>query len=207
MKRMLKKNIAILLCLCLCLSLFPAAYAEGDVPAEPDGGADVYEQVLTETGEALPEIEDRLIDEEIILDYPEVETLYEEVPGEGEIPEETADAVRETPEEENLSGKLGTAFAGISIPQIEQNEIPESTTRRSYVSAASALLTAESFRDGLCPAARARDGLSVRRDLFLWKYECIHTKLAGFSGLPARLQYASRNYCNDFQQSDDFNYY
>ena len=151
MKRMLKKNIAILLCLCLCLSLFPAAYAEGDVPAEPDGGADVYEQVLTETGEALPEIEDRLIDEEIVLDYPEVETLYEEVPGEGEIPEETADAVRETPEEENLSGKLGTAFAGISIPQIEQNEIPESTTRRSYVSAASALLTAESFRDGLCP--------------------------------------------------------
>ena len=151
MKRMLKKNIAILLCLCLCLSLFPAAYAEGDVPAEPDGGADVYEQVLTETGEALPEIEDRLIDEEIILDYPEVETLYEEVPGEGEIPEETADAVRETPEEENLSGKLGTAFSGISIPQIEQNEIPESTTRRSYVSAASALLTAESFRDGLCP--------------------------------------------------------
>ena len=151
MKRMLKKSIAILLCLCLCLSLFPAAYAEGDVPAEPDGGADVYEQVLTETGEALPEIEDRLIDEEIILDYPEVETLYEEVPGEGEIPEETADAVRETPEEENLSGKLGTAFAGISIPQIEQNEIPESTTRRSYVSAASALLTAESFRDGLCP--------------------------------------------------------
>ena len=151
MKRMLKKNIAILLCLCLCLSLFPAAYAEGDVPAKPDGGADVYEQVLTETGEALPEIEDRLIDEEIVLDYPEVETLYEEVPGEGEIPEETADAVRETPEEENLSGKLGTAFAGISIPQIEQNEIPESTTRRSYVSAASALLTAESFRDGLCP--------------------------------------------------------
>ena len=57
-----------LLCLCLCLSLFPAAYAEGDVPAEPDGGADVYEQVLTETGEALPEIEDRLIDEEIVLE-------------------------------------------------------------------------------------------------------------------------------------------
>ena len=151
MKRTLKKNIAILLCLCLCLSLFPAAYAEGDVLAEPDGGADAYEQVLAETDGVLQEIDDRLIDEEIVLEYPEVETLYEEVPGEGEIPEETADAVRETPEEENLSGKLGTAFAGISIPQIEQNEIPESTTRRSYVSAASALLTAESFRDGLCP--------------------------------------------------------
>ncbi len=152
MKRTLKKNIAILLCLCLCLSLFPAAYAEGDVPAEPDGGADAYEQVLTETDEALPEIDDRLTDEEIVLEYPEVETLYEEVPGEAEIPEETADAARETPpEEEDLSGKLGTAFAGISIPQIEQNEIPESATRRSYVSAASALLTAESFRDGLCP--------------------------------------------------------
>lgn len=152
MKRTLKKNIAILLCLCLCLSLFPAAYAGGDVPAEPDGGADAYEQVLTETDEALPEIDDRLTDEEIVLDYPEVETLYEEVSGEAEIPEETADAARETPpEEEDLSGKLGTAFAGISIPQIEQNEIPESATRRSNVSAASALLAAESFRDGLCP--------------------------------------------------------
>ena len=151
MKRTLKKNIAILLCLCLCLSLFPAAYAEGDVPAELDGGAVVYEQVLTETGEALPEIDDRLTDEEIVLEYPEVETLYEEVPGEGEIPEETADAAWETPEEEDLSGKLGTAFAGIWVPQIEQNEIPESATRRSSASAASALLTAESFRDGLCP--------------------------------------------------------
>lgn len=152
MKRTLKKNIAILLCLCLCLSLFPAAYAGGDVPAEPDGGADAYEQVLTETGEALPEINDRLTDEEIVLDYPEVETLYEEVPGEAEIPEETADAARETPpEEEDLSGKLGTAFAGIPVQQIGQTEIPESTTRRSNMSAASALLAAESFRDGLCP--------------------------------------------------------
>ena len=152
MKRTLKKNIAILLCLCICLSLFPAAYAEGDVPAELDDGAVVYEQVLTETDEALPEIDDRLTDEEIVLDYPEVETLYEEVPGEAEIPEETADAARETPpEEEDLSGKLGTAFAGIPVQQIGQTEIPESAAHRSSVSAASALLAAESFRDGLCP--------------------------------------------------------
>ena len=76
MKSMLKKHIAMLLCLCLCLSLFPAAYAED------------YEQVLTETDEALPEINNQQTDEEIVQAYPEDETLYEEVLNETELPDE-----------------------------------------------------------------------------------------------------------------------
>lgn len=139
MKSMLKKHIAILLCLCLCLSLFPAAYA-GD-----------YEQVLTETDEALPEINDQQTDEEIVQAYPEDETLYEEVLNETELPDEVTDTVLETPDEESPHVDLETVFAGITIPEIEQNQIPVSTVRRSNVSAAAALLTAESYGDGLFP--------------------------------------------------------
>lgn len=139
MKSMLKKHIAILLCLCLCLSLFPAAYA-GD-----------YEQVLTETDEALPEVNDYQTDEEIVQAYPEDETLYEEVLNETELPDEVTDTVLETPEEEDLSARLATVYAGITIPEIEQNQIPVSTVRRSNVSAAATLFTAENYGDGLCP--------------------------------------------------------
>lgn len=139
MKSMLKKHIAMLLCLCLCLSLFPAAYAED------------YEQVLTETDEALPEINNQQTDEEIVQAYPEDETLYEELLNETELPDEMTDTVLETPEEEDLSARLETVFAGISIPEIEQNEIPVSTVRRSNVSAAATLFTAENYGDGLCP--------------------------------------------------------
>ncbi len=139
MKSMLKKHIAMLLCLCLCLSLFPAAYAED------------YEQILTETDEALPEINDYQTDEEIVQAYPEDETVYEEVLNEAELPDEVTDTGLETPEEESPHVDLETVFAGISIPEIEQNQIPVSTVRRSNVSAAAALLTAESYGDGLCP--------------------------------------------------------
>lgn len=139
MKSMLKKHIAMLLCLCLCLSLFPAAYAED------------YEQVLTETDEALPEINNQQTDEEIVQAYPEDETLYEEVLNEAELPDEVTDTVLETPEEEDLAARLETVFAGITIPEIEQNEIPVSTVRRSNVSAAAALPAAESYGDGLYP--------------------------------------------------------
>lgn len=139
MKSMLKKHIAMLLCLCLCLSLFPAAYAED------------YEQVLTETDEALPEINDYQTDEEIVQAYPEDETVYEEVLNEAELPDEVTDTVLETPEEEDLAARLETVFAGITIPEIEQNEIPAGTVRRSNVSAAATLFTAENYGDGLCP--------------------------------------------------------
>jgi uncharacterized repeat protein (TIGR02543 family) len=139
MKSMLKKHIAMLLCLCLCLSLFPAAYAED------------YEQVLTETDEALPEINDYQTDEEIVQAYPEDETVYEEVLNEAELPDEVTDTVLETPEEEDLAARLETVFAGITIPEIEQNEIPAGTVRRSNVSAAATLFTAENYGDGLYP--------------------------------------------------------
>ena len=50
---------------------------------------------------------------------------------------------------EDLAARLETVFAGITIPEIEQNEIPAGTVRRSNVSAAATLFTAENYGDGL----------------------------------------------------------
>ncbi len=156
MKSTLKKNIAILLCLCLCLSLFPAVYAEENESGDEllmegivsDGGTPVSGQAPEVSDETLSTNSEELTGEKFMISTG-YDTLYEEVPGETELPDEMTGPVLKTPDGESPYVDPETVFAGISIPQTEQNAIPESATHQTKMTAAAELFAAESFGDGL----------------------------------------------------------